>query len=122
MIWVDFDGGRRCRSVASKCGTWTWQRCSLPPGRPRSLAVQPPPLNGGSSGGGERRVDDQSANFCKIGQISGMKWPMMVSTILHGRGLGVCRRFFVNLPKARCVSFFVDATRGGGAQNETGTD
>ena len=28
----------------------------------------------------------------------------------------------MNLPKARCVSFFVDATRGGGAQNETGTD
>ncbi len=47
---------------------------------------------------------------------------MMVSAILHGRGLGVCRRFFVNLSKARCVSFFVDATRDGGAQNETETD
>ena len=27
VIWVDFDGGRRCRSVASKCGTWTWRVC-----------------------------------------------------------------------------------------------
>ena len=31
-------------------------------------------------------------------------------------------KILVNLSKAKCVSFFADATRGGGAQNETGTD
>ena len=31
-------------------------------------------------------------------------------------------KIFVDLSKAKCVSFYADATRGGGAQNETETD
>ena len=41
---------------------------------------------------------------------SARPWPRRVPKIL------------VNVPKVRCVSFFVDTTRDGGAQNETGAD